>query len=175
MQYISLQPTQITPALFQHFIRRQVVTQCYRRVHGEWTIQHAPFIDDWNKSDYAFLVRCLQGTLSGGGAVFGAIEDGELKGFASVEGRPMGRNGIYRDLTGLHVSADMRGRGIGRALFSRAAAWAKAHGAKKVYISSHSAVETQAFYAAMGCVDAAEPDEHHTQAEPYDRQLEYTI
>lgn len=81
----------------------------------------------------------------------------------------------YLDLTSIHVSEDMRGCGIGKELFRHAAEWAVEHGAKKLYISSHSAVETQAFYAAMGCVDALELNEEHVNAEPCDRQLEYIL
>ncbi len=61
---------------------------------------------------------------------------------------------------------------MGRRLFAMACAWAKAHGAKKLYISAHSAVETQAFYRAVGCVDALEPNCAHVEREPYDCQLE---
>ena len=43
------------------------------------------------------------------------------------------------------------------------------------YISSHSALESQAFYAAMGCVDAVETNRQHVEAEPFDRQLEYVL
>ena len=93
--------------------------------------------------------------------VLGAFADGALKGFASVESAPLGKAGDYRDLTCLHVSAELRGRGIGRELFTRAAQWARAHGGKKLYLSAHSAVETQAFYAAMGCVEAREYNEAH--------------
>ena len=38
-----------------------------------------------------------------------------------------------------------------------------------------SAVESQAFYAAMGCTDAQEIDEDHARREPFDRQLEYLL
>lgn len=97
---------------------------------------------------------------------------GKLKGFASVEGAPLGKDGVYRDLTSIHVSEEFRGRGWGRKLFDCAKGWAKAHGAEKLYISSHSAVESQAFYRAMGCTDALERIQEHVQKEPLDRQLE---
>ena len=45
----------------------------------------------------------------------------------------------------------------------------------KLYISGHSAVETQAFYKAMGCVEAKEYNQKHVELEPYDCQLEYQI
>ena len=69
----------------------------------------------------------------------------------------------------------MRRNGIGKALFLAASEWAKKQGAKKLYISSHSAIETQRFYRSMGCVDAAEYNQKHVEAEPYDCQLEYVL
>jgi len=73
------------------------------------------------------------------------------------------------------VSEDMRRGGIGKALFLAAAEWARKQGAKKLYISAHSAVESQAFYRAMGCVEAAEYHQKHVEAEPFDCQLEYVL
>ncbi len=87
----------------------------------------------------------------------------------------MGASGDYLDLTSLHVSQELRGMGIGKKLFDTAALWAKWQGAKKLYISSHSAVETQRFYEAMGCVDALELSQKHVEQEPYDRQLELDL
>ena len=54
------------------------------------------------------------------------------------------------------------------------AAWAleKNMGAGKLYISAHSAVESQAFYHAMGCVEAKVYCQAHVDMEPYDCQLE---
>ena len=66
----------------------------------------------------------------------------------------------------------MRGNGIGKYLFNHAKLWARKHGANKLYISSHSAVETQAFYKAMGCVEASVYNQAHVQNEPFDCQLE---
>lgn len=68
-----------------------------------------------------------------------------------------------------------RRRGVGRWLFNAAADWAKAQGAEKLYISAHSAVESQAFYSAMGCVDAAEYQQSHVDEEPFDCQLEFKL
>ncbi|MDE7266162.1 MAG: GNAT family N-acetyltransferase, partial [Lachnospiraceae bacterium] len=78
----------------------------------------------------------------------------------------------YLDLSSIHVSEDMRGQSIGKALFTAAKEWAKNKGARKLYISAHSAVESQAFYKAMGCVEAQVYNQKHVEAEPYDCQLE---
>lgn len=175
IQYREIKKEELSLSLFADFERRQVVTDCYRREKGAWVIRCAPFIDQWDEGQYEFLLDCLRGTLERQGALFGAFFEGRLKGFASVESAPLGSQGQYRDLTSLHVSADLRGRGIGRELFFMACRWARGQGAKKLYISSHSAVETQAFYEAMGCVDAKELSSEHTAREPYDRQLECAL
>ncbi len=175
IQYKDICADELDPALFQDFIRRQVVTDCWRKIGDTWQIKHAPFIDDWSKADYQTLIGCLKNTLQTGGLVHGAFADGRLKGFVSVEPGLFGGEQRYLDLSSLHVSADMRGKGIGRALFLKAKEWAREQGAKKLYISSHSAAETQAFYQTMGCVDAQVYAQAHVEAEPYDRQLECAV
>ena len=92
-----------------------------------------------------------------------------------MESERFGSENQYLDLTSIHISEDMRRKGIGKALFLAAGRWAGEQGAKKLYISAHSAVESQAFYRAMGCVEAAEYQRAHVEAEPYDCQLEYVI
>lgn len=172
MEYRELTPAQINRALFAAFQRRQKVCQCWRKIDGAWCIKDIAFVDDWSEADYATLVSCLKETLHRGGLVIGAFENDALKGFASVEGTPIGIHHDYLDLSSLHVSQELRGRGIGKELFLRACAWAKAHNAQKLYISAHSAVETQAFYRAMGCVEAKEYNPEHVAAEPCDCQME---
>ena len=176
MIYRAIGSAELSPALFAHFDRRQEVTLCYRRAaDGSWCVRPDPFTDDWDAADYAFLVQCLRRTLERGGAVFGAFAEGALKGFCSVEAPPLGSRGQYRDLTSLHVSRELRGQGMGKELFALAAGAARRMGGEKLYISSHSAVETQAFYRGMGCRDAEEIDAAHAAREPFDCQLEYIL
>lgn len=172
-EYRKIELSELNRELFRGFIRRQVVTDCLRREGGKWVIKSDPFIDDWSEEDYVVLISCLKNTLDTGGLVYGAFVGGVLKGFASVEAKPM--EGGCLDLSAIHVSEDLRGGGIGRELFRASAEWAKEHGAKRLYISAHSAVESQAFYAAMGCVDAEICNKEHAEAEPFDRQLEYRL
>ena len=175
IQYRDLSPGELSPELFAAFVRRQVVTDCWRREGEEWVIRKAPFIDDWSAEDIQTLVSCLRNTLNTGGLVRAAFLGGALKGFVSVEPTLFGGEHRYLDLSSIHVSQELRGSGTGRALFSAAADWARARGAKKLYISAHSAVETQAFYRGLGCVVGQLPDPRHMEAEPFDCQLEYTL
>lgn len=172
IQYRNLSLDEICTELFDGFIRRQKVTKCWRKEHGEWKIKDDPFIDDWSESDYQILVDCLRNTIVTGGFVYAAFYKGILKGFTSVESVLFGGEQKYMDLSSIHVSEDMRNKGIGAELFLAAKEWAKDKGAKKLYISAHSAVESQAFYKKMGCVEAEVYDRKHVDKEPYDCQLE---
>ena len=175
IQYRCLTGEELCPRLFKDFNRRQEVTKCWRREKGQWVIKDDPFIDDWSKEDYVFLVSCLKNTVATGGFVYAGFKDGQLKGFVSVESELFGKDQEYMDLTSIHVSAEMRHEGMGKVLFEAAKQWAKAHGAKKLYISSHSEVESQAFYKSMGCVEAREYDPGHVEKEPFDCQLECVL
>lgn len=175
VEYKKLSSEEISGTLFAHFRRRQVVSQCWRKVGETWCIRDVPFVDDWSREDYVHLIECLHNTIATGGMVSGAFADGVLKGFVSVEPVFFGKSRDYLDLSSLHVSEDMRGNGIGSALFSLARKWAKAQGARKLYISAHSSVESQAFYRAMGCVEAQEYEKGHVEKEPCDCQLECVL
>ena len=170
--YRELKARELRPALFDRFIRHQVVTKCWRKENGGWVIRENPFVDDWTPEAYRTLVKCLQNTVSTGGFVYGAFLDGALKGFVSAESGFLEGPCRYVDLSCIHVSEDCRGQGIGATLFLAAKRWAKDQGGEALYISAHSAVESQAFYAKMGCVDARQVSLEHLRREPWDRQLE---
>lgn len=175
IRYKTISFCELNRALFESFLRHQIVEKCWRRVNGEWVIKDDPFIDDWSEEDYQVLISCLQNTVSTGGFVCGAFCNGLLKGFVSVEPELFGGENKYLDLSSIHVSEDMRGNGIGEKLFAKAKEWARSKGARKLYISAHSAVETQGFYKKMGCVEAKEYARHHVEAEPFDCQLECNV
>ena len=173
--YVFLKAADIQRSLFAHFIRRQVVTKCWRQRDGEFVILDDPFVDDWDEAAYDRLLRDLRDILGAQGMALGAFRVSELKGFAAARAELFGRKKEYLDLPYLHVSEDLRGQGIGRALFERVKRWAAVRGAGKLYISAHSSVESQAFYRALGCVDAVEPNADHIRLEPYDLQMEYRL
>ena len=166
---------EITPALFSSFERYQEVRRCWRKEGGRWTLRDIAFTERWNRADYEELVRCLTCTVETGGAVFGAFSGERLIGFASVEGRLLGPQAQYAQLSCLHVSNESRGEGLGRRLFSRAVREAVRLGAQKLYISAHSSEESQAFYRAMGCVEAVHYDKELHEKEPCDCQLECAL
>lgn len=175
MEWKELNVEEIEVTLFEHFERYQNVTKCWRKVEGEWVIKDIAFLEQWGEEDYKELVSCLKNTVSTGGVVFGVFVDDYLKGFASIEGSIFGNGKEYMDLSSIYVSFDQRGSGMGKILFRLCADWAREHGAKKLYISAHSAVESQAFYKAMGCKEAEEYNKEHVEKEPCDCQLEFVL
>ncbi|WP_315113190.1 GNAT family N-acetyltransferase [Clostridium intestinale] len=175
INYRAVQIEELNIELFDKFKRHQNVTHCWRKIDGEWLIKEVRFVEEWGKEEYAFLSECLKGVINTDGVVYGAFSDGILKGFTSVDGDFLGKNRDYINLSSIHVSEDMRGYGIGRELFKLASKWAKARGAKRLYISAHSSVESQAFYKSLGCVEAVEYDQKHVEKEPCDCQLEYIL
>lgn len=172
ISYEYLTEPRITRELFRPFIRRQEVAQCWRKENGKWILKEIAFVDDWSEEEYQFLVKCLKHTVETGGMVCGAFENGKLAGFVSVESKKFGSRNQYVQLSCIHVSQQYRGAGIGKQLFAIACSAGRAAGAEKLYISAHSAKETQAFYHVLGCVEAQEYDKELSEAEPCDCQLE---
>lgn len=163
------------PGLFRDFRRFQRVKRCWRWEGGQWVLKDIAFTEDWDQADHQRVCGQLQNVMESGGCVWGAFLAGRLKGFASVDGRLIGSRGQYGVLEELHVSEELRGRGLGRRLFAQAAEEARRLGAEKLYISAMSAEESQAFYRAMGCTQALEPDPFHVEKEPCDVQMEYLL
>ena len=153
LKYRTLNAEEVNREIFKDFIRYQNVTKCWRKENGKWIIKDAPFIDDWTEKDYQTLIFCLKNTIASNGFVYAAFYDGKLKGFVSVESEIFGGKQGYCDLSSIHISEDMRRKGIGRTLFLAAKEWAKQKGAKKLYISAHSAVESQLMHD-FSCTDA---------------------
>ena len=173
--YEKLTEYQITRELFSSFNRHQEVTKCWRREEGRWRLKDIVFVEDWNEQEYAFLVKCLKNTVRTGGYVFGAFLEDKLVGFSSVESRHFGSGQQYVQLSCIHVSCESRGQHIGEHLFMLSCAAGRRLGAQKLYISAHSSMESQAFYHAMGCVEAREYDMELAKAEPCDCQLEKVL
>lgn len=175
MNIRELNENDITLELFKDFRRHQKVEKSMRKTHGKWIAVDTVFVDDWGVAEFEELVRCLKNTVRTGGVVYAAFEGERLLGFSSVESEFFGSQKQYLELSSMHVSEEMRGKGIGKKLFYSAAEWAKNHGAKKLYISSQSSVETQGFYRSVGCREAEEYSAPHVEKEPYDCQLEADV
>lgn len=179
MSYVikELSIEELHPDLLLHFNRYQDVKKCVRKVEGQWVLQDIAFVEQWDEALRREIVRDdLAPCIQHGGSVWGAFNDeGHVIGFASLLAQPLGSQGQYRKLMQMHISYEYRGKGIGKALFLACVQKVKGMGAQQLYMSTHSAEESQAFYQKMGCVDAEELDAWSVEHEPYDRQMEYVI
>ncbi len=173
MEYRILLKEEIQPELFASFRRYQEITHVWCKTNDQWGIETRPrIIENWNEDQREFVCWCLENILSEGGMAAGAFEDGSLKGIVAVEGTPIGSRNQYLPVAFLQISQELRGKGIGRRLFSMAKAFAAEKGGEKLYISSQPSVETQAFYKAMGCKEAQEYNAAYVAHNPSECQLE---
>lgn len=156
---------------------RHQVTKRVRYIGPDgFAVKDDGFVDDWSDEKKARVVGELVDCIDSGGAVFGAFEGSSLVGFANVLAERFGSDAQYLEMPYMHVSKHLRGRGVGRELFLLAAKDAAERGATKLYIGTHPAVETQAFYDAVGCMPAAEAKPLASGEEPIDDvYLEYDL
>ena len=175
ISYKLLGETELNESLFVKFNRYQIVNKCWRKENGEWILKDIAFTEQWGSNEYKYLIKCLQNSMKSGGTVYGAFYNNTLIGFASIENEFLGSKKEYLQLSSIHTSYEYRSRGIGKKLFSLICRQAKELGAKKLYISAHSSQETQAFYKAMGCIEAVEYNDKLVAEEPCDCQLEYIL
>ncbi|KMN35204.1 hypothetical protein VI26_12930 [Chromobacterium sp. LK1] len=169
-----LSPRDISAGWLDAFQRRQDVQLVYRASAAGKRSVAEPFIDDWSSAERRELARELA-RIAADGAVLAVEIDGILAGFAAIDPQALGPDGGYRQLKELQVDRRWRGQGLGRALLAASAAAGRELGADALYISSHSAVETVAFYEACGCVPARWLHAPQLALEPFDWQMELAL
>ena len=153
----------------------QKVEKCWRKKDGRYILTAVNYTDDRNLSERKQTALKILKRVNSGSVAVAAESEGDIIGFALIDTRLFGSERQYADLSEFYISAPFRRLGIGRKLFDRVCRAAKTSGAKKLYISAHSAKESIAAYKSYGCVLAAEPDGKHIMQEPCDLQLEYDL
>ena len=98
-----------------------------------------------------------------------------IVGFALLDAQPFGSSAQYLDLAEFYVSAPFRRQGLGRALFAAACREARRRGARFLYISAHSAEDSMAAYARLGCTAAEEVNAALAEREPFDIPLQFAL
>lgn len=157
------------------FNRHQVTNRVLYRSGEQYLYKEDHFIDSWDGKKKKQIAHHLYSCAASGGIVGGAFSGGRMIGFACVENIGFGKCNEYLELSFLHVSGEFRNRGIGRQLFELCCEGARSKGAKKLYIASHPAEETQQFYGSIGCVIATEMNKDIYDKQPLDIQLEFEL
>ncbi|MCD4753571.1 MAG: GNAT family N-acetyltransferase [Anaerolineaceae bacterium] len=173
--YKELTLTDLHPEALHKFNRFQETTKTWVNHDGELRLEDTLFIDEWDTKKKEQVIESLRHCICNGGVAIGAYQENALIGFANVENQFFGSNNQYLELPYIHVSNGIRLSGIGRTMFAVCCEKARAMGAKKLYISTHPAQATQAFYSAMGCIPTQETNQEIFNREPLDLQLEYLL
>jgi GNAT superfamily N-acetyltransferase len=124
----------------------------------------------WAAGRPAEQTPLFEASFDAGAWIDGAFEGGRLVGIAVLENEFFGVGGTLQ-LSFLHVSAEIRGKDVGKELFERARAEAKLRGATRMYVSATPTENTVRFYLARGCEVLAEPDARLFALEPEDIHL----
>lgn len=151
------------------FVRTQEVTQVWRKIGGKYTLMECPFTEDWLPERKRKVARL---NLDEGNIAYGAFDGSRVAGYIRLKKQLVGGRMI---LESFHVDRGYRRKGIGRQLFQWAVKVSKSSGAGALYISACPAVETIAFYSAMGCKVTQAIIPEIAEHEPFDLQLEYEL
>lgn len=161
--------TNFRPDSLDDFDRYQVVTDVYRLSGQELVRRPNPFTETWSPERRREHAREV---LSGEYITFCAFDGDRVAGGIMLLPEPDHGRLIVESF---HVSREYRRQGLGRRLFGAAKDEARARGARALYISACSAVETIDFYRAMGCVLSPDPIPEMVEKEPCDIQLECAL
>lgn len=172
IRYEKLNKSNFNAYSLDNFVRRQQVTECWRKVEGAWQLQPNVFVDDWSLEQRREIATDVALHMEDDQTAFGAFDGNNLVGFATLSHVFFGQTATCLELVCFQVSEPYRGKGIGKNLFSQICNRAKDLGAQKLYISGHSAKESQSVYKALGCVHAVEINQQIADGEPFDVQLE---
>lgn len=175
LKIVRLDLTNFNENSLDNFILEQHVTHCWRKINGEYKLLPVCYTETWDISERRKTAQKIISALRRGATSIAAVIDDLIIGFALLSNRFYGKENQYVDLEEFYVSEPFRRNGIGKTLFEKICLKAKNLGAKKLYISAHSAEESIAAYKKYGCVTAQEPDAAHIEKEPFDLQLEYDL
>ncbi len=153
--------------------RREVVERVYE-VRGHRLVLRDAFFDmqGWPPGEREHSMPWLEASFDRGAVFLGVFEGSDIVGVMVLDTVPLGPRRDLLQLSFLHVSRDHRGRGLGTALFERAARIARDLGAQGLYVSATPSEQTVGFYLARGCRPIAVPDAVLYEREPEDIHFE---
>lgn len=173
--YRDVTPEDIAAGVLDDFVRHQVVTKCWRPTPEGWALLPIAFVDDWDGPTRQNRAQRLQALPAQGGRVIGAFEGRALRGYIALNRQSPDCPEDTLEVLSFHVSEPFRHQGIGGRLFALAVAEGRRRGARRLYISAHSAMESQAAYRKYGCAVTEAPLPSAVKKEPCDVQMEYLL
>ena len=158
-----------TEASLDADVRTQEEKRVYRETNGEYSLVEMPYTEDWSLEKKREVARDI---VSDDYISYAALDEEKVAGFIGLKKQLVDS---YMILDMMHVSAEYRGKGIGRRLFELGKKEARKSGAKALYISACSSEETIAFYIAMGAKLTDEPIKEMADEEPFDLQMTWDV
>jgi predicted N-acetyltransferase YhbS len=153
--------------------RREVVERVYEARDGRLLLRDAFFdMPGWPPGEREHSMPWLEASFDRGAVFLGVFDGPDIAGAMVLDTVPLGPRRDLLQLSFLHVGRDHRGRGLGTALFERAARMARDIGAQGLYVSATPSERTVGFYLARGCRPIAEPDPVLFEREPEDIHFE---
>jgi len=152
--------------------RTEKVTLAYEVRDGELHSRDVDWdVPRWSAERVAGFVKATTTEVDGGGAFFGALDEGCLVGFAVLAHKFLTSDADAIELAILHVSSPYRRHGVATRLLVEAADLARERGAKRLYISATPSESAVGFYFKEGCRLAPRVDEELLALEPEDVHL----
>lgn len=174
IQYKILTRPELTH--FAEIDRTETIQQIYYHRDGKLVLEEEHHdVPDWSPENKQERIQDLQAVFDRGATVFGAYAGSKLVGLAVLDHTPVQTGDQRLNLEGLWVSHGYRKRGIGRALFQRAAQEARERGARSMYVSATPSRNTVHFYQNLGCRFAHPVDPTLFEKEPEDIHLEFQL
>jgi len=174
MEYRELALSEID--LIRGIDRSEKVDSIYRLLDGSLIEVAVNYdIKGFNPDELEAVIRRQKILLANGGWVFGAFEDGELLGVASLENRFRGIRHCYCKMDILFVSREHRRRGIASILLHKCLEAAGKVGADRLSISATESRNTVHFYMERGARLVEEPYKELVLMEPEDIHLEVSV
>ncbi len=155
------------------YIRYQETNEVYYIDHLEMKTKENQFREDWDQETLIEVSRKLKQSVKKGSVLYAAYDQKQIVGFALLDTEIFFEE--YMNVPYIHSSRGYRGYGIGSYLFYLVAQEAYKRKAKRLYISTHPATETQMFYLARGCKPTHNINSKLFALEPKDIHHEYII
>lgn len=174
MEYRELALSEID--LIRGIDRSEKVDSIYRLLDGSLLeVAENYEMKGFKPDELEAVIRRQKMLLRNGGWVFGAFEDGELVGVASLENRFRGIQHPYCKMDILFVSSEYRRQGIASVLLGMCLEAAGSIGGHRLYISATESKNTVDFYIHRGARLVEVPDPELLRMEPVDIHLEVSV
>lgn len=152
--------------------RSERIDAIYRATDGILELEEMrQEVTSWDGGQLTAYIARLETVIDAGGHAFAAWDEQRLVGIGSLDTSGVGGKKTVLTLDMLYVSADYRGRGIGRRLTEMVASQARTLGATGLYISATPTRRTVDAYLRMGANVLRSPDPEMLAREPDDIHL----